>query len=179
MVRFVNGIVAFRISWFASPVKKFATWPSMPRISFGPAFEKFWNRLLASAPDDTKSTWMLSGFPDASPKTGAGLGAVTPLIWNVIVNVALASGGFDAPEPTVSWLPRLAVRTIGFVIVPPLVKSTADVPISPRLIRPSLGRACGSLSVRLTFPLNETPEARLIVPSSNERLILIVVPAAM
>src|SRR4051794_20342286 len=98
----------------------------MPRISFGPAFEKFWNRLLASAPDETKSTWTLSGFPDASPKM---LLLGTLLMENVMVSVALASGGFEAPEPTVSWLPRLAVRTIGFVIVPALVTSTADVPI--------------------------------------------------
>jgi hypothetical protein len=170
----VNGIVAFRICWFARPVKKFATWPSMPRISFGPAFEKFWNRLLASAPDETKSTWTVSGFPDGSPKMW--------LSENVIVSVALASvGAVDGSEPTVRSFPRLAVSTIGFVIVPlggvrSGVTSTADVPISPRLIRPSVV-VCGSLSVRSTLPVNEIGDPIVIEPSRSERLILIV-PAA-
>src|SRR5262249_38667454 len=127
----------------------------MPRISFGPAFEKFWNRLLASAPDDLKSTWIESGFPETSPKM---LLFGVPLIRNVIVSVALAGGGAVVGSgPTVRSFPRLAVRTIGLgLIVPALAKSTADRPISPRLIRPSVGPACGSLSVRLTLPLNDS-----------------------
>src|SRR6266536_4456578 len=87
----VNGIcVEPRNDWPAIDVKKLATWPSIERISFGPAFEK-----LVAFVSEFRRSWPPSAFVWNVTLTSG----VLPSESNSVTVGAVQSG----PKQILSW----------------------------------------------------------------------------
>jgi hypothetical protein len=134
----VNGIGVWRTWAVAIPDSRSITWPSIPRISFGPALEKLWKRLT---PADSNEM-LTSGAPALVPKMLAGLPFSS---FSEIGSVTAVRGLLSMTMPGLAVPLRLAVK-----LVPLIDGVTADVVSSATVTLPSPG--LGSVAVRVNVP---------------------------